>query len=120
MKRNYKPLNTKSWYQEGDLREQAWNERVKPPRDPVKLANLDGRAPKNEATGFVLFHQSAMPCGRHASKIMQNVPAHYLLAVKRQYEADKTQLDNGHPLSWSAVYDYVIRHLEEIRERAAQ
>lgn len=83
-----------------------------PPPDPVAQGAAKGIPNRNSAVGFWLHHQSHMPLGPHAGKIMQRVPAAYLLQL---YDRAETQRDR----SWFPVWSYIDRHLEEIRTRAA-
>ncbi len=108
-----KPQNTKDWYQSGELRAQAWNDRVPPPRNPTLLALQDGRQPKNAATGTTLFPQSPMPCGKFAGRyIMERVPRQYLLEAHEQFHRHPQVLP-GLRASWAEVADYVERFLLE-------
>lgn len=92
-----------------DLRHKTW-EQFPPPLDPTKEAALDGQHHRNAATGTTLYHQSAMPVGIHAGKIMERVPADYLLRMARLAK----DMPSG---PWAAVNDYVERHRQEIEVR---
>ncbi|MFZ4767196.1 MAG: hypothetical protein ACOYMN_19760 [Roseimicrobium sp.] len=83
-----------------------------PPRDPVAVAAAEGRQHVNQATGTVLFHQNAMPCGPHRGKIMERVPAAELLRY-----ADYARSLRVWP-EWQPVLDYIDRHRAEIKARA--
>jgi hypothetical protein len=85
------------------------------PPDPVMQgARGERRMNYNSALGYILMRQSHMPMGRHAGKIMQNVPADYLLEIYRDYDT----LDHADLWLWRFVYDYICRDLEFIQLRA--
>jgi hypothetical protein len=87
------------------------NHQFEMPPDPIALGAEGKRAPNvNSATGRVLFHQSHMPLGCHAGKIMERVPAEHLLWIRNQPFA-RNDL-------WFPVWSYVDRHHEEIKARA--
>lgn len=80
------------------------------PEDPV-LRDAAARRPHvNAATGTTLFHQSMMPVGQHAGKIMERMDAAYLLWVHTQDWMKTHRL-------WAPVWDYVDRHRAEIEAR---
>ena len=80
-----------------------------PPPDPVMQgARGERRLNYNSATGQRLFRQNHMPIGRHAGKIMQNVPAGYLLRVRTEFP---TWPKRKRAL-WFRVWDYVDREIE--------
>ncbi len=81
------------------------------PPDPVMLG-ARGERPLNynSAVGRWLMHQSHMPLGIHAGKIMQRVPAAYLLETARQPWCRGKD--------WFPVLSYVRRHRSEIEDRA--
>jgi hypothetical protein len=108
-RRNWKPLNTKSFYDESDLRHQDFNDRVPPPRNPIFLAKLDNRPHKNDATGSTLFHQNLMPVGMYAgTHLMERIPHDYLRRVVLQWGKDPSVFP-GPRESWQAVVEYVER-----------
>lgn len=80
------------------------------PFDPIQAAKDRGGVHYSRATRGVLFHQSAMPLGKHLGKIMERVPAADLLWIHRQPWAKQGR--------WHPVWDYVERHLAEIEARA--
>jgi len=83
----------------------------RPPPDPIMQGARGERMINyNSAVGRWLFHQSHMPLGEHAGKIMQRVPAAYLLHVAKQPYARQR--------NWFPVLSYVQRHRQEIEERA--
>lgn len=83
--------------------------------DPVLEAAKTGRGHYNAATGRTLFHQSVMPMGSHAGKLMEQVPAKYFLTLvaRSWFTADRND-------GWEHVHRYVTNHLQEIKARAAQ
>lgn len=87
-----------------------------PPPDPI-MQGASGDRPLNynSATGRVLFHQSHMPLGQHAGKIMERVPALYLLDRFKTYGRQNADVRQR----WFPVWSYVERHLAEVEARAA-
>ena len=80
--------------------------------DPVLVAAAQRRPHRNAATGRVLYHQSVMPLGQHAGKIMERVPAAYFLClITSQPWMKKHHL-------WDNVWNYIDVNLAEIEERA--
>ena len=94
-------------YARHDLRFKRHDE-FPPPADPTLVAAARGGQHKNAATGYTLYHQSAMPAGVHAGKTMERVPAEYLLRMAGSAAGGA---------AWQAVKDYVKRHLAEITAR---
>lgn len=84
----------------------------KGPPDPIAIGAARGVPHRTAATGGVLFHQSHMPYGQHTGKIMERVPAKYLLWVFESHWSTQWK--------WREIRSYVERHLEEIQARAAQ
>lgn len=85
---------------------------AKKPWDPIKQSARTGRQHRNAATGYTLFNQSAMPFGEHSGKIMERVPAEYLLwLIEQPWSGD---------FKWRNVKVYIALNLEEIKERAAK
>lgn len=91
-----------------DLKKRAFWEKA--PFDPIAHAKQTGQPHYSRATRGVLFHQSAMPLGVHQGKIMERVPADYLLWLREQKWSNSDK--------WKPVMDYVDINLEQIRERA--
>lgn len=90
----------------------------KPPPDPI-LLGARGQRPinYNSAVGRKLFHQSHMPLGEHAGKLMERVPAAYLL---QRYRAFLKGIRNRQERkAWFPVFSYVDRHFHELESRAA-
>lgn len=93
---------------------EKWRWQNTAPPDPVLNGARAGRPNYNSATGFKLFHQSMMPLGEHAGKIMQRVPARDLL----KYHAEFRTLERKDKRKWFPIYSYVQRHLKEIQQRS--
>ena len=81
------------------------------PHDPIKAGVEAGLQVCNAATGMTLYNQSHMPFGQHGGKLMERVPAHYLLDL---HTAGMAALD----IKFGPVLSYIERHLHEITERS--
>ena len=92
-----------------------WKWKNTAPPDPIiQGARGERQVNYNSATGRVLFHQSHMPLGEHAGKIMERVPAKYLLDRFHTYGRQKPEVRQR----WFPIWSYVQRHLAEIEARA--
>jgi len=85
------------------------------PPDPILLgARGDRRLNYNSATGRRLFHQSHMPLGRHAGKIMERVPAAYLVEF---YDCRYAEMSTQQRKDWYPVWCYCDTHIKDLRCR---
>lgn len=91
-----------------DDKHRFWNTA---PADPIAQAKAARIPHRSRATHGVLFHQSHCPIGPHAGKIMERVPAHWLMQIRTQQWAKQA---NG----YREILDYIDRHLPDIETRA--
>jgi len=85
------------------------------PPDPITQgARGERRVNYNSATGRRLFHQSHMPLGIHAGKIMERVPAAYLLEF---FQNGYASMSTEQRQSWWPVWKYCEFNLDAIRLR---
>lgn len=93
-----------------DDKHRFWNTA---PLDPIAKSKALRIPHHSRATHGVLFHQSACPIGPHQGKIMERVPASWLIQIRTQTWA-KTAA------GYHQILDYIFRHEPEIEQRAQQ
>jgi hypothetical protein len=96
--------------QDDDDKFQFWNTA---PVDPIAKAQAERIPHHSRATHGVLFHQSACPIGPHTGKIMERVPASWLMQIRTQQWA-KTAA------GYNRILDYIERHIHQIEPRAVK